>query len=370
VTNPATESRSQNQPNSELRLDVYLFNCGHGDTILVRLPDGRWGMVDCYLPETGGVRDRFFQFVQRNKIKTLEFVFQTHPHEDHFHGMEAVLDFFVDSSQLIGAYYDTGLNDRFARSLLYKSPMRGEYFLLQDKLRQLYVGKKLLKWEAMAAGHSPVGTGRSGMERIEFLPVGPDSADQRLITCDGLRRLADNPNARTAANALSLIIAMSAKQGDQAFNMLLGADAEVAALEKAFQFWSIHCTANHRPAAFNTIKVPHHGSGHSHHPQICAKRASSTPVVAAISAGVREALPDRNVLAAYLAAGWDVVSTTTHGPPATQLPMQLADRSSSVQGPRTHLIQITWQPGYGLTVIPLEASIRTENLPSYETAKR
>jgi beta-lactamase superfamily II metal-dependent hydrolase len=103
TTSPATnESPSTSPPSSsEFSIDIHVFHCGHGDTILVRLPGDRWGLVDCYLPKQYGVRDAFFRFVERNEIGTLDFIIQTHPDRDHYHGMKEVIEYFLGRRQKI-----------------------------------------------------------------------------------------------------------------------------------------------------------------------------------------------------------------------------------------------------------------------------
>lgn len=50
--------------------------------------------------------------------------------------------------------------------------------------------------------------------------------------------------------------------------------------------------------------------------------------------------------------------------------MQLANRSrTQAVGPQSHLVHLFWSPLTGLTIEPPEASIRTEDLHHYETAR-
>jgi hypothetical protein len=369
VTSPATGSPSPAPSSSNLRLDIYLFDCGHGDTILIRLPDRRWVMVDCFLPESGGVRDRFFEFVRVNQIRTFAFVFQTHPDYDHYHGMEEVLDYFITLGRKIGCYFDSGLNAKWVSHLLRRSPARSEYFRLQKRLEEWVERGDIEKLYTLGANQYPIGI-RCGMDRIRFVPLAPDPSDLRRITTDDLRRFAVNPAARASTNVLSLVIGLSAESGGRTFNALIGADAEIPAMEKALACWRLYCSGVKCAAYFDALKVPHHGSKHSHHPSICGIKSATGRAIAAVSAGVREALPDRTVLAAYLEAGWDVVCTTIRGErrSAKALPMQLADRSAIQPGPQSHLIRISWEPTAGVSVIPLEASVHSKDLHNYETA--
>jgi beta-lactamase superfamily II metal-dependent hydrolase len=75
-------------------INVYVFACGHGDTILLNLSRA-WYLVDCNLTNNDGMRQRFFEFIRQHQIEQLDCIFQTHPDIDHFRGMEEILDYFT-----------------------------------------------------------------------------------------------------------------------------------------------------------------------------------------------------------------------------------------------------------------------------------
>ena len=79
------------ESSEELRVEVHLFACGHGDTILVGLPGPKWLLIDCYLPKHNGVYDNFLRFLEKKGISRLDWVILTHPDEDHFLGMKDLL---------------------------------------------------------------------------------------------------------------------------------------------------------------------------------------------------------------------------------------------------------------------------------------
>jgi hypothetical protein len=55
---------------------------GIGESIVLQLPCGGWGVVDCYHTEKGGTTE----FLQKKRVKRLKFICFTHPHEDHYRG--------------------------------------------------------------------------------------------------------------------------------------------------------------------------------------------------------------------------------------------------------------------------------------------
>ena len=121
-----------------LSFDIHVFACGHGDTILLRLPDNRWSLVDCNLPKAGGIRDRFFGFLADHRINRLDYIFQTHPDTDHFHGMVEVLDYFTSNDRTVGWWCDGGLNSRDVRDFIWPDDLsRRQYARLQHRLDEL-----------------------------------------------------------------------------------------------------------------------------------------------------------------------------------------------------------------------------------------
>jgi len=86
----------------EFTIEIILFACGHGDTILLRLPVDKWILIDCCLPKLTFVFDRFLQFLDNRGIRRFEYVFQTHPDFDHFLGMADLLRHFTRDGRSIG----------------------------------------------------------------------------------------------------------------------------------------------------------------------------------------------------------------------------------------------------------------------------
>jgi len=55
-----------------------------GESIVVQLPNGNWGVVDCYASSLPNLETNFtLQFLLNQQIQHLEFLCLTHPHNDH-----------------------------------------------------------------------------------------------------------------------------------------------------------------------------------------------------------------------------------------------------------------------------------------------
>jgi hypothetical protein len=77
------------------RLAVHVFGAGKGESIVLHLPDGKWGVVDCFAGSSADVgTNPVLQFLREQGVTELEFLCLTHPHDDHYKGMSHLLEAF------------------------------------------------------------------------------------------------------------------------------------------------------------------------------------------------------------------------------------------------------------------------------------
>ncbi|MEP7122665.1 MAG: hypothetical protein ABJE95_17205 [Byssovorax sp.] len=74
-------------------LHVVVFGPGHGEAVLVRMPDGEVGVVDgCVDPQPdSSTRDPVSELVEALHVERLLFACLTHPHEDHYLGFAKLI---------------------------------------------------------------------------------------------------------------------------------------------------------------------------------------------------------------------------------------------------------------------------------------
>lgn len=66
-------------------LEVHVLGAGRGESIVLRLPDGGWGVVDCCASSSSDEsKNSTLEFLRSRNIKELEFLCLTHPHDDHY----------------------------------------------------------------------------------------------------------------------------------------------------------------------------------------------------------------------------------------------------------------------------------------------
>ncbi len=77
-------------------LELHVLNAGYGESIILHLPNGEWGVVDCCAasiadPDTNPA----IQFLKHHGVDKIEFLCLTHPHDDHYRGMSQFFDLFT-----------------------------------------------------------------------------------------------------------------------------------------------------------------------------------------------------------------------------------------------------------------------------------
>jgi len=82
-------------------LNVYFVNVGQGDAEYIELPNGQTALID-----GGPSKKRLAAFLQQHGVTRIDHVVLTHPHADHFKGLNYVFD-----SLEVGHFYDTRIDN-------------------------------------------------------------------------------------------------------------------------------------------------------------------------------------------------------------------------------------------------------------------
>lgn len=372
MSGKATNQRRSKAPSSseESYLDLYVFACGHGDTLLLRLPGDRWALIDCYLPRMGGVRKRFFEFLDEKKVTELAFVCQTHPDYDHFLGMHDVLTHFLqEKGKSVALYIDGGFNVQQMLRLLdaRKRPKRDEYLKLQTSLRE-WDENGILPRRAVDSERFPISP--EGLQgRIDFIPIAPDPAATRRLLENDVEKFGRNPNSNLEANEFSLVLVLAVNDGATKFNVMLCADAGKDGITRSLQLWRDIAQVRQISDRFGVVKVAHHGSIKNHVPELCKMGTDSGNArVAAISAGTRDGLPDRDVVIEFHKAEWTVMVTTTRTARRSNRAVELHFRHEPEIDFSSRTIELSWDTKGNLSYAPSDAVIGEEDIGVYQTA--
>lgn len=279
-------------------LDVHVMGFGAGESILLRLPDNKWGVVDCYTPSAQNVSSNLpLAFLKSKRVGELEFVCLTHPHQDHYRGMRQLIEHYPPRYFFLYPGLSKHQFPNFFAGLRRAASSRGlatpteleRLFEVLDKLeragrtqvQEVMAKQSIYPWQQSAAG--------TELEIIAISPGGQPSkvfADKLDRFLAKLKQLPTNKyKVEFEANAVS--IALAIKFGETC--VVLGGDVEVDGWQLVLsQFHPTHIRAQ-------AVKVSHHGSKNGY----CAglwktfksNQGHDSPV-AIISPSHRHGLPD------------------------------------------------------------------------------
>jgi beta-lactamase superfamily II metal-dependent hydrolase len=275
-------------------IEIIVFDCGHGDTILLKLPDEKWILIDCHLPR-GPIRDRFFTLVAELKIERLDVLCLTHPHEDHYQGMLEVVKYFTSGGRSLGIYCDSGINPKEMLDLLRAKnrprPYVKEYSVLQEHISEL-INKNAVRYYPGNQDSLPM----LHNGPVSLQPIGPRAEVVRLMNRSYLSRSGEVPILREDLNLLSLILLLQVKAPTRTLNTLFPGDSKGDGIYKALDVLRERDGGKRR--IFDILKVPHHGSSDSHqNSNLCDPNHKATPAIAVVSVGTEyDVLPFQTVL--------------------------------------------------------------------------
>ena len=73
-------------------MEVHVFGADQGESILIKFPNDKWGVVDCYAPSKDVSSNQALSYLLDKKVTQLHFVCLTHPHHDHYSGLAQILE--------------------------------------------------------------------------------------------------------------------------------------------------------------------------------------------------------------------------------------------------------------------------------------
>lgn len=349
-------------------VEIHVFDCGQGDTIFLRLPGNKHALIDCNLPD-GPTRTQFFQFLETWAVRHLDLLCLTHPHDDHYHGMLEVVEYFASEGRTLGTFCDVGVTPKEVLALMTAKNRPPsyitEYSRLYSRLNSLIKENKV-RYFAGNQDSRPLirSTG------LYLMPIGPDPTIVRQMLESSMRRDDRFSSIREDLNLLSLVLVLR-MHGDIKGDALLVGDTNGAGVNKALQVLTDHDHAT--PCQFDFVKVAHHGSLDSHRgSNICSTRRTTGTAIAAISTGSDyKVLPDREVLSDFINASWRVLITTKRvGKPQQDRVLTLASRNK----PDPFLLErntivARWTQRDSFTWSPVRAEVTRVDLGNYGSAR-
>lgn len=266
------------------KLGLHVFDVGHGDSIVLEFPNGKWGVVDTHT-KAGENETPALSFLKERNVKELSFVCLTHPHYDHYFGMYGLLNYFTTGDRKTIQFWDFGFdtekiesytkNDKEASELteIYRLVLRKATRARKNKLKYIRIDEKTRGWDMG--------------DNVIIKPLAPSSNDV----------LRFNAYPSLSPNLLSVVLAIVYSNS----RILLCGDAVSESWENILKEWNKSLNKSSSKVTdsqkFHTIKVSHHGSSEGHNTEIWKDYTIKDHSVALISVGHRfEKLPNVEVL--------------------------------------------------------------------------
>jgi beta-lactamase superfamily II metal-dependent hydrolase len=287
---------------------AYILNVGHGDSIVVQLQDGggtSWGVIDCHNPHPGQDSPTLL-FLKNQGVTHLDFICLTHPDLDHFSGIRQLLNYFSSDGRTLKSFYIPTLDFQIYQSVLTSERkarvLQELYALLLDLVDQNRV-------ELVQVGYGTL-LAEQGLAFLKSL--GPYGKDLISYVKDVRRRLHDAGGLQAASpnkNLLSVVTALECKDS----TILLCSDASKKSIEYSIKKWAGDRKKRGLGVRFQFVKVSHHGSRTNNHDGLWKDFTIPKISSAAISAGGRFGLPNKESVCAITDAGVKLYCTTRSG---------------------------------------------------------
>lgn len=345
--------------------ELHIFECGQGDTLLLGLSCGKWALIDCNLPD-GEPRRRFLDAIARLGVTRLDLVCLTHPHDDHYTGLESILRHFMSGGRSVGTFCDSGIEPKQIATLMRRrarpdASVRAYESLYRYVWTQIDNGS-LAYFRADENSRAIIfGEG----DAMQLLPVGP----RPDVLGTAIRDSLTAGRIRTDLNRISVILALVIRTDQASFDALLSADANAKGINAAIEKLK---GIKQGSVAFDVVKVSHHGSLDSHLGAITCTCRKDGLAIAAVSTGPFDVLPDRVVLEEYLDHGWTVLLTTKRHAGIVRTPLALSGRlpTTTTSAVQEHNLAIRWAADSGLSWDPPAAQLQAQELANYQTARK
>jgi beta-lactamase superfamily II metal-dependent hydrolase len=310
------------------RLSVHILGAAKGESIVVQLPDGRWGVVDCYARSLDDPSSNpTISLLREQGAGELEFVCLTHPHDDHFRGMGQLLDEFPVKYFW---YFGTQSAGHFKQLMNYvrlegeqegtdESRQSGQVFpeIWRRVERSRQKKKTLLKQCTPATLLYPVPVEESAHFRIMGLAP---SASQSIIYHRGYMDCFDEtgrfkdrlPREHHNRISVALLLIFGSTR------IVLGGDVEKPG-------WTDVLTEIHpRDLAADLVKVSHHGSTNGYCVDLWKHFSGSGRPLAVITSYLSQNLPRKEALEHIREHSRSTLLTCATAVRQTELPEGLA----------------------------------------------
>lgn len=242
---------------AEQNLYVYFLDVGQGDCIFIKTPNNKTILIDSGPNSAYGT---VMDFLKKQKIKTIDLVVATHPHEDHIGNLDSII-----------AKYQIGK--------IYMSDITTNTEAFEDLLKE--IKKKKLKINIPNVGDN----------------ISPDDAIKIIVLSPGRKDKFDD------VNDYSIVLKLIYNKN----SFLFMGDASTKIEEKL-----LHDTKLRKYLPSDVLKIGHHGSKYSSSSSFLSY---VKPFYAIISAGKKNPYghPDKSTLLKLENVKAEIIRTDING---------------------------------------------------------
>ena len=156
-------------------VNITVFGPGFGESIIIYIPSLGWGVIDSCIHRAKNVTiNPALEFLKSQNVTRLSFLVLTHPHNDHFQGLNLLIEHFLGRIERICYYSGDGIREYrtfLARKHLLREPGLVALSQIFKKFAQAKeAGAHILK---MSERTEIVRRNRYGNSEVEIIALSP-----------------------------------------------------------------------------------------------------------------------------------------------------------------------------------------------------
>ena len=312
-------------------LKITFLDVGTGDSIVIEWEDNnenKIAVLDCNLGENKcNPTVDYIKSLKYDFNKSIEFVFLSHPHTDHFSGLDSLIEYCYNEDISINKFYHTlTYNKEFLKSLgnnEIKTRQKYEEIVFpvkgtaigspRSKLEGLLtlIRKNILAYRPPIHNLHPIDDDKEIQlnSKLKIKILAPSFVKDIVRYINNPEEFADcgvsDVKNKQEGNILSTVISIE----DESWYLLLTSDAKKEVLERIYK------EKNNEYLQRKSIKlfqIPHHGSEKNHNPEIWMQLKGELICKSVVSVGQnnRYKFPSKEVIDFFTSDGFECYSTS------------------------------------------------------------
>ncbi|BBO83480.1 hypothetical protein DSCO28_40460 [Desulfosarcina ovata subsp. sediminis] len=282
-------------------VSIITFGPGVGESIVLYLPGLGWGVIDsCRIKIKKASYNPALEYLKSLNVKKLAFLVLTHPHLDHFEGLESIIDHYMGNIDRICVYAGKGYREYkayLARKHLVNEPGIKSFASIVEKINK--AKHKDANIVQISERTQIIRRNNYNNHEIEMIALSP-SEESITKYCQLLYGLIPTDNQSPIKNISDKdhnLISSAIWCKIDNLVMIFGSDLEKGSSK--YSGW--RGVLNNRDCpdlSSSYVKIPHHGSPNAYSTQIWQSFSNSNNVISVVTPYNRSGSPrpDQKVL--------------------------------------------------------------------------